>query len=151
MRLVLPFTHICFFIASLAIMGFPFLTGFYSKDIILEFTYSRYIIDSLFIYSLGLLAALLTASYSVKLLYFIFSQQRKVILHRSYLLLFKKSSIECPLYMFISMFLLALCSIFIGFIFSDLFIGYATDSFMKLFLYYQNILKVLMHSYSSSY
>jgi NADH-ubiquinone oxidoreductase chain 5 len=65
---VLPFTYFCFIVASLAIMGFPFLTGFYSKDLILELTYSRFIIDSLFIYFLGLFAAILTASYSIRLL-----------------------------------------------------------------------------------
>jgi NADH-ubiquinone oxidoreductase chain 5 len=32
----LPFTYFCMLLGSLAIMGFPFLTGFYSKDLILE-------------------------------------------------------------------------------------------------------------------
>jgi NADH:ubiquinone oxidoreductase subunit 5 (subunit L)/multisubunit Na+/H+ antiporter MnhA subunit len=35
----MPFTYISILIGSLAILGFPFLTGFYSKDILLEFTY----------------------------------------------------------------------------------------------------------------
>jgi NADH-ubiquinone oxidoreductase chain 5 len=42
----LPFTFICFFIGSFVIMGFPFLTAFYSKDIILELSFSRYLIDA---------------------------------------------------------------------------------------------------------
>src|ERR1700743_3731820 len=45
----LPFTYFCVLLGSLAIMGFPFLTGFYSKDLILELTYSRYIVDGFFI------------------------------------------------------------------------------------------------------
>src|ERR1700722_8210010 len=45
---LLPFTYICFFLGSIVIMGFPFLTGFYSKDVILEAAYVRYIIDGNF-------------------------------------------------------------------------------------------------------
>lgn len=83
LRDILPFTYICFIIGSLAIMGFPFLTGFYSKDVILEFAYSRYIINSLFIYFLGLMAAVCTAIYSIRLLYFVFSES-----HNSNIIIF---------------------------------------------------------------
>ena len=34
--LTLPTTYLSYLIASLSLMAFPFLTGFYSKDLILE-------------------------------------------------------------------------------------------------------------------
>src|SRR6185295_2897529 len=43
--LKLPFTYISIFIGSLAILGLPFLAGFYSKDLLLELTYTSYTLD----------------------------------------------------------------------------------------------------------
>lgn len=40
----LPFTYVMVFIGSLALMGFPYLSGFYSKDLILELTYETHYI-----------------------------------------------------------------------------------------------------------
>ena len=70
--LFLPFTYICILFGSLAIIGFPFFTGFYSKDIILELSFSRYILDGFFVYGLALLAAFFTSVYSTRLLLLIF-------------------------------------------------------------------------------
>ena len=54
---VLPFTYAMFFIGSIALMGFPFLTGFYSKDVILEIAYAKYTLSGHFAHWLGTLAA----------------------------------------------------------------------------------------------
>ena len=39
---LLPFTSVMLLIGSLSLMGFPFLTGFYSKDLILEIAFTKY-------------------------------------------------------------------------------------------------------------
>jgi NADH-ubiquinone oxidoreductase chain 5 len=46
----LPLTYVLIFIGSLALMGFPFLTGFYSKDVILETISTIFIFEGLFVY-----------------------------------------------------------------------------------------------------
>jgi NADH-ubiquinone oxidoreductase chain 5 len=39
---ILPFTYVMVLIGSLSLMGFPFLTGFYSKDYILELAFANW-------------------------------------------------------------------------------------------------------------
>jgi len=73
MRNITPLTYKCIFIGSISLMGLPFLTGFYSKDLILELVYG----ESYFSYALwlGLLAAFFTAFYSFRLIYNTFVNQ----------------------------------------------------------------------------
>jgi NADH-ubiquinone oxidoreductase chain 5 len=47
---ILPYTYVMMFIGFLFLPGFPFLSGFYSKDLILEFSFSNYTLMSLFSY-----------------------------------------------------------------------------------------------------
>jgi len=104
-------------------MGFPFLTGFYSKDLILEFAYSRFIIDANFVYFLGITSAMCTAIYSIRLLYFVFFYNSAINgSYRSYYLA-NSENVECSPQMFVSLFILAICSIIVGYITSDLFLG----------------------------
>jgi len=57
LRSLLPFSYAIMLIGSLALIGFPFLTGFYSKDTILELAYAKYNIVGHFSFFLGTLAA----------------------------------------------------------------------------------------------
>ena len=47
---VIPITYVMILIGSLALMGFPFLTGFYSKDILLELAFGTFHFSGLFAY-----------------------------------------------------------------------------------------------------
>lgn len=72
----LNFVYFMFVIGSLALMGFPFLTGFYSKDVLLEYTFTTFTGTSLFAYWLGLITAFFTAFYSFRLILFVFFLNR---------------------------------------------------------------------------
>lgn len=61
-----PLTTMFLLIGSLSLAGFPFLTGFYSKDLILELTFGRYYL--VFAFWLAGFAAVITAYYSARLL-----------------------------------------------------------------------------------
>jgi proton-translocating NADH-quinone oxidoreductase chain L len=69
---LLPLTSICFIIGSLSLAGFPFLSGFYSKDAILELLYYKYKDVNLMVVLFAQLGVLLTASYSLKIFYYLF-------------------------------------------------------------------------------
>ena len=64
----MPITHWTFFIGALAIAGFPFLSGFWSKDEILHSAWG----SSPVIYVIGLVTAFLTAFYMFRLIFVTF-------------------------------------------------------------------------------
>ena len=114
---LLPFTYSMMLVGSLALMGFPFLTGFYSKDVILEIAYSKYSFLGTFSHWLGSFSASITAFYSFKLIYMTFLANPNG---------FKKSVEgvhDAPFPMAFPLVLLSFCSIFIGYLTKDMFIG----------------------------
>jgi len=120
----LPYTYISIFIGSMAIIGFPFLTGFYSKDFILESTITSYCIDSIFIYFLGVFSAFFTASYSIRLIFFVFLVRTNIYKNDLHIE-------ETNINILIPLFILSIMSIITGYIFSDLFIGIGNNYFIS--------------------
>jgi len=66
----LPVITIFFITSSLALCGFPFLAGFYSKDLILEIFFNMHI--NIFILFLVFVSTIFTLTYSLRLIYFLF-------------------------------------------------------------------------------
>jgi NADH-ubiquinone oxidoreductase chain 5 len=120
---ILPMTYCTFLIATLAIIGFPFLTGFFSKDMIIENTFGFYSTKSLIMHFFAVLTALFTAIYSFKILYFVFFIKTNLL--KSY----TKNLHESEMAMGLPLILLAIGSVFIGFIFKDIIIGTGSNFF----------------------
>lgn len=118
----IPFTYSIMVIGSLALMGFPFLTGFYSKDVILELAYGKFSNSGYFSYILGTCGAFFTSFYSTRLLYLTFLSKPNA--YKSVLFL-TKESITYPIN--IVLVLLAIPSIFIGYYLKDMLIGFGSD------------------------
>jgi NADH-ubiquinone oxidoreductase chain 5 len=118
---LLPFSYSVMLIGSLALIGFPFLAGFYSKDIILEVSFAKYSIEGHFSFFLGLLAAFCTSFYSIRLLFLVFlanpNGNKNIILN----------AYEGSWKLTVPLFILTILSVVIGFLSKDLFIGFGTN------------------------
>ena len=113
----LPYTWILMIIGTLALTGFPFLSGFYSKDAIIEFAYLRGNTTGYYAAGIGIFTALLTSIYSWRLIFKTFhgsfnNENIKI-----------ESVHESPMIMLLPLIILAIGAIFAGFLFKDLFIG----------------------------
>ncbi len=120
LSLTLPFTYSMMLIGSLSLIGFPFLTGFYSKDVILELAYTKYTISGSIAFWLGSISVLFTSYYSFRLLFLTFLSSTNG---------FKRNIASChdaPLIMAIPLILLAFGSIFVGYLAKDMMIGLGT-------------------------
>lgn len=123
LKKLVPFTYSMVVIGSLALTGFPFLTGFYSKDLILELAYGKYNYFGYFSYYLGSMGAFLTAFYSTRLLCLTFLSRPAG--HKS-VIGFASDKFNNII---IVLSCLAMPSIFIGFLSKDRIAGLGTDFF----------------------
>jgi NADH-ubiquinone oxidoreductase chain 5 len=129
LRPFLPLTYTVMLIASLSLVAIPFMTGFYSKDFILESAYGQFYFSSIVIYFIATIGAMFTTLYSVKVLYltFLTNPNGPIINY--------KQVHEADIYMSLPLIILALFSIFFGYLTKDIFIGLGSGFFVDNSLY----------------
>ncbi len=116
----LPFTYGLMIIGTLALTGFPFFSGFYSKDLIIEFAYLKGNTVGYYACTIGIFTAVLTSIYSWRLIFKTFhgeyNNKNQPI----------SSMHESPMVMLVPLIILAAGSVMAGITFKDLFMGYGS-------------------------
>jgi len=121
----MPLTWISMIIGTLALTGFPFLSGYYSKDAIIEFAYLKGTNIGYFAAGIGIITAVLTAIYSWRLIFKTFhgnfnnKSLSKIEVHESGMIIISPLA------------LLVLGAVFSGFLFKDFLIGHHYEDFWK--------------------
>ena len=130
-RKKLPVTYILMLIGTLALTGFPFLSGFYSKDAIIEFAYLKNSDLGNYAAFVGILTAFLTSIYSWRLFFKTFHgsfNNKKMNIDETH---------ESPLIMLIPLFILGIGAFLVGFTFKEIFIGNQVMIFGKILFFYK--------------
>ena len=119
----LPYTYALMIIGTLALTGFPFLSGFYSKDAIIEFAYLKGNTTGYYAAGIGIVTAFLTSVYSWRLIFKTFHGEynnKEIKIEETH---------ESPLVMLVPLFVLSIGAIFAGVLFKDLFIGHGGENY----------------------
>ena len=134
-RKKLPYTYTFMLIGTLALTGFPFLSGFYSKDAIIEFAYLKNSSLGNYAASIGIFTAFLTSIYSWRLFFKTFHgsyNNKKIPIDETH---------ESPLVMLLPLMLLSIGAIFSGYFFKNVFIGSSNNDFWQLSIFFLNEIK----------
>ena len=120
----LPLTYTVILIASLSLVAFPFMTGFYSKDFILESAFGQYHFSSISVYVIATIGAIFTTLYSVKVIYLTF------IANPNGPIQYYKNAHEGDIFLSLPLIILAIFSIYFGYLTKDIFIGLGSGFFI---------------------
>jgi len=118
---ILPLTYTVILIASLSLAALPWLSGYYSKDLIIELAYGSYSSIGYLVYLLAVIAACFTMLYSVKLIYFTFLTFANAPKGN-----YEKAH-ESPWVMSIPLIILGILSVYLGNLSKDFFVGLGTQ------------------------
>lgn len=118
-----PFIYINVLVASLSLAGFPFLSGFYSKDLIIEGSNTKYWVSCQFLYWLSTISAMLTTFYSFRLIYFTFIDTFNGFKN------FIKNHSKVTIVEIILLGTLGILSLVSGYLFKDVFVGFGSNYF----------------------
>jgi NADH-quinone oxidoreductase subunit L len=135
LRKYIPFTTLMMAIGTLALIGFPFTAGYYSKDAIIEAAYAAKTQGADFAFLMTVFAAFLTSFYSWRLFFMTFEGKARwghghgdhhdahhPVDHKPH---------ESPLVMLVPLVMLAIGALGAGFFFKEAFIGHGYEAFWK--------------------
>ena len=140
LRAFLPLTYTVILIASLSLVAFPFMTGFFSKDFILESAYGQYKFSSINVYVIAVIGAIFTTLYSVKVLYLTFLTNPNGSLN------YYKNAHESDVFISLPLAILALFSIYFGFVTKDIYIGLGSGFFIDNSIFIHPIHEILINT-----
>ena len=178
----LPLTYSAMLIASLSLVAFPFMTGFYSKDFIIESAYGQFFFSSIVVYFIAIIGAIFTTLYSVKVLYLTFLTKPNgsaVVYYKNFYMDYtyklrkstmwiyilspinnyiygytKKNKLainfiikdieEGNIFMTLPLIILAVFSIFFGFVTKDIFIGLGSNFFADNSLFFHPLHEIFL-------
>jgi NADH-ubiquinone oxidoreductase chain 5 len=146
LRAFLPLTYSVMLIASLSLVAFPFMTGFYSKDLILESAYGQFYFSSTVVYFIATIGAMFTTLYSVKVLYltFLTNPNGPISNYRNFIT--KHPAHEGDIFMSLPLIILAIFSIFFGYISKDIFIGLGSGFFTDNSIFTHPIREIMLNT-----
>lgn len=119
---ILPFYYILILIASLSLMGLPFLSGYYSKEKLIEFSFYIFNYSNFFSFWLGSLSACFTSIYSLRFIFITF-----LYMPQNFKLNYTRIHSDVKSYLNLVLFLLGIGSLYSGFFLEDLIIGLGND------------------------
>ena len=140
LKKLLPLTYSVMLIASLSLVAFPFMTGFYSKDFILESSYGQFYFSGIAVYFIAVTGAMFTTLYSIKVLYLTF------ITYPNGPVVNYKSAHEGNIYMSLPLVILAILSVFFGYITKDMFVGLGTNFFSDNGLFIHPMNEIMLNT-----
>ena len=140
LRIFLPLTYTVILIASLSLVAFPFMTGYFSKDFILESAYGQYHFSSVSVYVIAVIGAIFTTLYSVKIIYLTFLASPNGSIH------YYKNAHEGDLFISLPLVVLAVFSVYFGFITKDIFIGLGSGFFVDNSLFIHPLHEILINT-----
>jgi NADH-ubiquinone oxidoreductase chain 5 len=136
----LPLTYTVILIASLSLVAFPFMTGFFSKDFILESAYGQYHFSSINGYVIAVIGAIFSTLYSVKVLYLTFLTNPNGPVN------YYKNAHEGDIFLSLPLVVLAVFSIYFGYITKDIFIGMGSGFFTDNSIFIHPVHEILINT-----
>jgi len=136
----LPLTYSVILIASLSLIAFPFMAGFYSKDFIIESAYGQFYFSGTAAYFIAVIGAIFTTLYSVKVIYLTF------LTNPNGPSINYKMVHEGDIFMNLPLIILAIFSIFFGYITKDIFIGLGSGFFIDNSIYIHPLHETMLNT-----